>query len=331
MRRKILSRNTLLFFLFILLVPSLTFAQTQVYEEYKDYTVIRGDTLWDISQKELNDPFLWPKVWKENPGIKHPDRIYPDQKIRIPLYLLQKEIPAEKPKAVKKPKTVKEEPVVIIVEPEKIKYLVERNILIASGYIGDSVPRIGKITDSPSDRTVLGDNDYAYIKTDESVQPGDKFYIIDVIEKVDHPDSGRSLGYLIEILGIAEVVEDGGDPKVLITTSYGEISPGDLLDNFYDIEQPLAIESPRKPEVDGYIVATKQLHGVSGTHDIVYIDKGSNDGLEVGDLLATTLQSKHKIYNGVIQVINLRPSTATAIVRKCDREIIPGDRITKAN
>ncbi len=49
----------------------------------------------------------------------------------------------------------------------------------------------------------------------------------------------------------------------------------------------------------------------------------------MGDLLATNLQSKHKIYNGIIQIINLRASTATAIVRKCDREIVEGDGITK--
>ena len=69
-----------------LVVSSLSFSQTP---EYKDYTVAKGDTLWDISNNELKDPFLWPKVWKENPEIKNPDLIYPGQKIRIPLYLLQ--------------------------------------------------------------------------------------------------------------------------------------------------------------------------------------------------------------------------------------------------
>lgn len=330
MIRKLFSRKRLLLFFLILLIPSSTFAEMQIYQEYKDYTIERGDTLWDISQKELQDPFLWPKIWKENPGIKHPDRIYPGQKIKIPLYLLQEEIPAEKPKpkVVKKPQ-IPEKPVEQIVEPEKTEYLVDRNILIASGYLAESVPEIGKITDAPSDRTILGDNDYAYIKTNNQVHIGDKFYIIDVVKKVNHPHSSRRLGYLIEILGIAEVVENSGDPKILITTSFGEISPGDLLDNFYEIEQPLAIESPKKPDLAGYVVATKQLHGISGTSDIIYVDKGSNDGLEVGDLLATTLQSKHKIYNGLIQIINLRASTSTAIVRKCDREIVKGDGITK--
>ena len=70
------------FLLLFLFVPSLVPAETQVYQEYKDYTIEKGDTLWDISRKELNDPFLWPKVWKENPDINNPDRIYPQQKIK---------------------------------------------------------------------------------------------------------------------------------------------------------------------------------------------------------------------------------------------------------
>ena len=79
----------ILFLFFFLLLPSLIAAQMQKYE---DYTVKKGDTLWDISNKELKDSFLWPKVWKENPEIKNPDLIYHGQKIKIPLYLLQKEI-----------------------------------------------------------------------------------------------------------------------------------------------------------------------------------------------------------------------------------------------
>ena len=59
--------------------------------EYKEYKVLKGDTLWDISSKEIHDPFLWPKIWKENPDIKNPDRISPSQMIKIPLRLIQKE------------------------------------------------------------------------------------------------------------------------------------------------------------------------------------------------------------------------------------------------
>ncbi len=101
-----------------LILPAFAFSQS---EEIKDYTVKNGDTLWDISNKELNDPFLWPKIWKENPGISNPDRIYPGQSIKIPLYLLQKEVkeePMSEPVAEKALEPVKEE---VNAEPAPVK------------------------------------------------------------------------------------------------------------------------------------------------------------------------------------------------------------------
>ena len=71
-----------------LLLPSITFAATR---EIKEHKVIKGDTLWDISKNELNDPFMWPRIWKENSWIANPHWIYPDQMIKIPFYLIQEE------------------------------------------------------------------------------------------------------------------------------------------------------------------------------------------------------------------------------------------------
>ena len=327
MLRNTLTSNILFVFIFLLL-PSFITAQTQ---EYKDYTIEKGDTLWDISQKELSDSFLWPKVWKENPEIKNPDRIYPKQKIKIPLQLLQKEIeiPETKPKTELeiKPEEIKEKPAEKIVKPVKKEYLVNKHLLIASGYIADSVHSVGKIVDSPTERTLLGKNDYAFIKTDNPVKKGDKFYVIHSVGEVTHPKSENKLGYLIEILGIAEVVDNNGS-KVIIKDSYNEITTGSLLDNFYEIEPPLSIEPPRKPDINGFIVAARHLRIINGAWDIVYIDKGRKDGLEVGDVFTPMLKNKHEITNGLIQVIDLRESTSTAIVRKSNNMITKGDEVT---
>jgi len=338
MQRKIHKADIIIFILLFILFPGFIAAQEL---EYKDYTILKGDTLWNISSKELKDSFLWPKVWKENPEIKNPDRIYPGQKIKIPLYLLQKEIvpvmkPIEKPirKPIANPIPVMPEekaiPVQKIVPPPK-KYIVDKHIFLASGYITKHIHSVGIIKDTPSGRSIIGRDDYAFIKTDKPVKEGDKFYIFHVMEEVQHPITGRSLGYLIDVVGTGEVVgqEKNDDPKIVITRAYTDISTGYYLDDFHEVEPPLEIDNPREPDIHGYIVASKHMHLINVPYDIAYIDKGSRDGLQVGDLLATLAQGKHIIYNGIIQVINTQETTSTVIIKKATDIVLKGDRVTK--
>ena len=53
----------------------------------KQYTVVRGDNLWNIAKKPsiYSDPYLWPRIYVENRAkIKNPDLIFPNWTLNVP-------------------------------------------------------------------------------------------------------------------------------------------------------------------------------------------------------------------------------------------------------
>ena len=312
-----------------LMVPVFAFSEMQ---EIKDYKVKGGDTLWDISNKELQDPFLWPKIWKENPGIVNPDRIYPDQLIKIPIYLLQKEREAEpgqeSVEAVPAPakKGIEPEPA-----QAEIKPFVDKNLYIASGHIANSMHIMGKITGSPEGRSLFGNDDSVYIRTKNPVNVGDKFYILRKGEEVYHPLTKQRLGRIVETLGVAEISKfQYGDTLAKILIAFKEVVPGDILDAYSVMEPPVVSKPFRRPDIEGYIVASKNLTIMNSYYDVVYIDRGLKDGLQPGDILETIFVGNHRTPNGTIQIISLEENTATARVVSARGAVTAGNQFAQA-
>ena len=86
MSRRKISLNYRLRITFAALAAALLFGSLNAFSQSDsplandhpdEYTVLVGDTLWDIAQTFLKDPWYWPEIWYINPDIVNPHLIYP--------------------------------------------------------------------------------------------------------------------------------------------------------------------------------------------------------------------------------------------------------------
>lgn len=60
-------------------------AQQAGQAQQEEYEVEEGDTLWDLADRFLEDPFQWQRIWKANQSaIDDPDLIFPGERFAIP-------------------------------------------------------------------------------------------------------------------------------------------------------------------------------------------------------------------------------------------------------
>ena len=191
---------------------------------------------------------------------------------------------------------------------------------------------------SSGNRMLLGRHDVLYLKLDNptDVAVGDLFTVYKRTRKVFHPLTQEYLGFLMLRLAVVRVIDTG---DAILTaealTSYAQISPGDPVMRFVAPQPSTGVSlASGVANLTGTIVevqADKPMTLVSQL-DVVYVDRGSADGLKAGDLLELHRQSTglpvRKI--GQLKVLSTEEHTATTRVLKTSTRVIKGDRFKLA-
>jgi chemotaxis protein MotB len=221
----------------------------------------------------------------------------------------------------------------------------EAAFTFASGAIQKTTPRDGIVNlitgdnQSSGNRMLLGRSDVLYLKLDDPthVAVGDLFTIYKRARKVFHPMTQEYLGFVTLRLAVVRVIETGHAlTTVEVVTSYAQVAPGDPVMRFVAPSPSTAGVRLTSDVADlrGMIVeiqADRSMTLVSQS-DVVYVDRGSADGLKAGDLMDLHRHSTglpvRKI--GQLKVLSTEEHTAAARVIRASTRVYKGDRFKVA-
>jgi hypothetical protein len=299
------------------------------------YKVKRGDTLWDISMRLYDTAALWPDLWKLNPHIKNPHWIEPGTVLNI----YQRDgMSLDTEKELRSGP----DPWGSGAPPEKFVYpsMAELAFLRPEPLVS-----IGRIMLSDGDQKVmLSKGDVIYLKFTDNIRHsvGERFTIFNSEEKVIDPDKDdATIGYLHHVVGqamITDVYPKNAVAKII--ESYRPIKVDDGIMPFEPPDSEIHLTSAVSG-LAGRVLATEKLAEVFGRGDIVFIDKGENEGVKPGQTYSLFNKRVVETWDdleleemnvppqdmGKILILQAEKTTATALVLQSRDMMEPGSRV----
>lgn len=320
------------------------------------YVIKKGDTLWGISQRFIKDPYYWPNLWANNPYIGNPHLIYPGQKVAIHDGRLEI-VPAKAPApaaatapapAAKapaaKPAAPAPAPAPTPPPPKPQESITIKTVGGSDGFVSlDELKGAGTLIDTVDNRLLIGPGEKVFLDMGKSAaapKVGERFSLFEVGKEIRHPVTGDPVGYQMTDIGVVRVTAVA--PKVttaVVSRAYREVQRGDKVRPY---RAPVTEISLKKAEhkLSGYVVSADNDKMIIGQYDVIYLDLGTDKGLQVGNLLDITrprkasdlaldrnIQLPEELVGSAV-VIQTRARTATALVLKVANPVFIGDRVT---
>ncbi len=264
----------------------------------RQYTVKKGDTLWGIASLFLQDPWFWPEIWQKNADIQNPHLIFPGDVLTLMYIGGQPQILVNDAQHKAIQRDSGELPV------KKLSPGIRKEALQASipSIPGDAIrqflskPRVvtreqldnaPRIIASDENHLILGSGDRVYIRG-EIDKERVRFSVFRPGDELRDPVSNDLLGYEAKYAGNVYITNYGDPSTGDLTFTAREVLIGDRLlpEDKSKLENQFFPHIPDK-DMDAQIISLYDaLTGVA-QYQIVVINKGERDGVEVGHLLAT--------------------------------------------
>ena len=262
----------------------------------KSYVVKKGDTLWDISAIFLNQPWLWPKLWRLNPKINNPHLIYPGDVLRLvydkkgqPMLVKGKPELKWSPRVRKQLKD--QSPVSIISLSEISPYIRYANL-----FTQQQVDNFPYVLGSNEGHKASLDHFKLYIKGDLVV---DKTYALyKKGEKIVDPTTHSLIGYYSKLVGTGKAIRTGDIANKVPATLFVDnvkqeilsgslvvpINKGQLFPAYYTMQAA-------DKDFQGEIIKSATGNREFAKFDVVMINKGKQDNVKLGDVMLIRRES----------------------------------------
>lgn len=261
------------------------------------HKVVKGDTLWDISGRFLEHPWCWGQVWGLNrEEIRNPHWIYPGQIVYFDRkngrLSLNPNGASDAVAGVTRlsPRVRSADAgndALSSINFAAIEPFLSRPLIVEA----DEMAGAPRIVATQENHVVIGKNDKAYVSGD--LDDATSFYIYRPRQPLRDPETKAILGYEAFYLGTAKLrAQAEGETNVstvVVTSSVEEIGTGDLL--MAQAPTPMINYAPHAPlePVSGRVMSIYGGVTHAGQNQVVSVNRGSVDGLDVG----ATLQLYH--------------------------------------
>lgn len=282
------------------------------------YTVKKGDTLWDISNRYFSTHWQWPQIWSENQHIMNPHRIFPGEQLRLYQQIWDGSVDTESPA---QPQTVVESRYYVYSFIQRIGFIKEEPIA-SSGQV------ILIKGDKDVQKTLLGQDESIYVTPSGNtpLNVGDVYALYRPPMPVQDPETKNLVGFQYYMAGLIRIVESREDFVVAkIEKAFRSIMVDDIVLP-YEPQSPKIRMIPGKDDIDGKILKGEENIELLGDNAVAFINKGTEDGIQVGQTYAvyeeySTDAMSDKVDFGSLLILHAEPTNATVLITRSDRTI----------